>query len=92
MRLMSLKQAEKLLENALAAKADATEITVFTFKKDRLLGLYRQVDQLRLLENGYGKSQQSFTIEQRHECRHALKAALKVEFPRSRQVYVNVRK
>ncbi|MDF7664259.1 hypothetical protein PT282_06245 [Bifidobacterium sp. ESL0763] len=89
MRLIPVKQALSMMENATPAKSQYRRITFLTAKKDRSLCLEHDEHGLVLHEQGYRDESTAFTSDKHdaHECKHAIKQAFKREFPRSHKVY-----
>lgn len=91
MRLIPVKQALSMMENATPAKSQYRKITFLTAKKDRSLSLEHDSSGLVLHEQGYCDKNTAFGADPNdaHECKHAIKQAFKREFPRSHKVYVS---
>ncbi|WEV63715.1 hypothetical protein [Bifidobacterium sp. ESL0732] len=93
MRLIPVKQALSMMENAATTKSEYRKITFLTAKKDRSLSLEHDESGVILREQGYQDESTTFAVtaetEATHECKHAVKQAFKREFPRSHKVYVS---
>lgn len=85
MKLISLKQAQQILDRQLKNKAPI-ETTLYTFKQDRYISFFCLEDGLHIEESGYRT--QKAVISDPNMWKRALKEALKTEFPRSRNVYI----
>ncbi|MDF7664558.1 hypothetical protein [Bifidobacterium sp. ESL0745] len=93
MRLIPVKQALNMMENAATAKSEYRKLTFLTAKKDRSLSLEHENGTVMLHEQGYRDERATFDVaidsEATRECKHAVKQAFKREFPRSHKVYVS---
>ncbi|WEV69696.1 hypothetical protein OZX73_02105 [Bifidobacterium sp. ESL0775] len=91
MRLIPVKQALSMMENAATAKSEYGKLTFLTAKKDRSLCLEHDEGTVILHEQGYRNESTAFTVDSEgiRECKHAVKQAFKREFPRSHKVYVS---
>ncbi|WEV46386.1 hypothetical protein OZX62_08075 [Bifidobacterium sp. ESL0690] len=96
MRLIPVKQALSMMENASTAKSEFRKLTFLTAKKDRSLCLKHSESSVILCEQGYRDESTAFSVgtdsEATRECKHAVKQAFKREFPRSHKVYVSAAK
>lgn len=63
-------------------------VVLLTKKKDRSLTIESDGEQIKLTEQGYENSVNTFAIAD-NVAKHAFTAAFKREFPRSHQVYVS---
>ncbi|MDF7640566.1 hypothetical protein PT279_03030 [Bifidobacterium sp. ESL0784] len=98
MRLIPVKQALSMIENAATTKSEYRKITLLTAKKDRSLCLEHGENGVILHEQGYRDESTTFAgnapdsesaFEATRQCKHAVKQAFKREFPRSHKVYVS---
>ncbi|WP_242368113.1 hypothetical protein [Lactobacillus intestinalis] len=86
MKLISLKQAEKLLKKSIKTNKPR-KITFLTKKKDRSLALETAADSYFLTEKGYYNQVKELKFDNL-ENKHIVNAAFKREFPRSHWVYL----
>ncbi|WEV41705.1 hypothetical protein OZX57_06940 [Bifidobacterium sp. ESL0682] len=91
MRLIPVKQALSMMENAATAKSEYKKLTFLTAKKDRSLCLEHDHNGVILHEQGYRDESTAFTNDSKdiHARKRAVKQAFKREFPRSHKVYVS---
>ncbi|WEV58674.1 hypothetical protein OZX67_07705 [Bifidobacterium sp. ESL0728] len=96
MRLIPVKQALSMMENAATTKSEYRKITLLTAKKDRSLSLEHDENDVVLIEQGYRGENTTFAAaadsKTTRECKRAVKQAFKREFPRSHKVYVSAMK
>lgn len=89
MCLIPVKQATTLLKKMCDPKSQYREIKLFTAKKDRSITVKNDGENLTLIEDGYLHFEKEYSLAETAECRHALLAAFKKEFPRSNRAYLN---
>lgn len=89
MRLIPVKQATNLLKKMCDYKNKYQEIKLLTAKKDRSITIKNDGKNLTLIEDGYLHFEKVYSLAETAECRHALLAAFKKEFPRSNCAYLN---
>lgn len=89
MRLIPVKQATTLLKKMCDTKTQYQEIKLLTAKKDRSITVKNDGEHLILIEDGYLHFEKEYSLTETAECRHALLAAFKKEFPRSNRAYLN---
>ncbi|GAA0038792.1 hypothetical protein [Lactobacillus amylovorus] len=87
MREIPIKQVKSLIKQLLKSKEPKC-VVLLTKKKDRLLTIEVDSGQMKLTEQGYENTVNTFAIAD-NVARHAFTAAFKREFPRSHQVYVS---
>lgn len=88
MRLIPVKQATTILKKMCSPKSQYQEIKLLTAKKDRSITVKNDGENLTLIEDGYLHLNRSYSLDDPAECRHALLAAFKKEFPRSNRAYL----
>lgn len=86
MKLISLKQAEKLLKKSIKTNKPR-KITFLTKKKDRSLTIKTTTDSYFLTEKGYCNQVKELNFDNLED-KHLVNAAFKREFPRSHWVYL----
>lgn len=86
MKLIPLKQAEKVLKKAIKTNKQQ-EITFLTKKKDRSLTIKTNMDSYLLVEKGYCNQIKELNFGN-FEDKHLVISAFKREFPRSHWVYL----
>ena len=87
MREILVKQVKSLMKQLLKSK-ESKYVVLLTKKKDRSLTIESDGEQIKLTEQGYENSVNTFAIAD-NVAKHAFTAAFKREFPRSHQVYVS---
>lgn len=87
MREIPVKQVKSLIKQLLKSK-ESKRVVLLTKKKDRSLTVEVDGEQMKLTEQGYENSVNTFAIAD-NVAKHAFAAAFKREFPRSHQVYVS---
>ena len=65
------------------------EIKLLTAKKDRSITVKNDGEKLTVIEDGYLHINKKYLLTETAECRHAVLAAFKKEFPRSNRAYLN---
>lgn len=88
MRLISVKQAKALLKQMCTNKNKYHEVKLLTAKKDRSITVKNDGEKVTLIEEGYLHLEEKYSLEDISECRRAIQAAFKKEFPRSNQAYL----
>lgn len=86
MKLISIKQAEKLLKKSIKTKKPR-KITFLTKKKDRSLTFETTTDSYFLTEKGYCNQVRELKFDNLED-KHIVNAAFKREFPRNHWVYL----
>ncbi|MCT0165259.1 hypothetical protein EFM06_06960 [Lactobacillus helveticus] len=87
MREIPVKQVKSLMKQLLKSK-ESKYVVLLTKKKDRSLTIESDGEQIKLTEQGYENSVNTFAIAD-NVVKHAFTAEFKCEFPRSHQVYVS---
>lgn len=88
MQLIPVKQATTLLKKMCAVKSQYQEIKLLTAKKDRSITVKNDGENLTLIEAGYLHFEKIYSLTEIAQCRHAVLAAFKKEFPRSNRAYL----
>lgn len=86
MKLISIKQAEKLLKKSIKTNKPR-KITFLTKKKDRSLTIKTTTDFYFLTEKGYYNQVKKLNFNNLDD-KHIVNVAFKREFPRSHWVYL----
>ena len=89
MRLIPVKQSTTLLKKMCDSKSQYQEIKLLTAKKDRSITVKNDGEKLTVIEDGYLHINKKYLLTETAECRHAVLAAFKKEFPRSNRAYLN---
>lgn len=88
MKMIDYKQALPTIQKQLK-HCTSMQCTLATFKKDRQLIITKENDHYHLLENGYIKDEYDGLSEK--ELIKCLKKQMKVEFPRSHKLYIDIK-
>lgn len=88
MRLIPVKQAKSIIKKMCEPKSKYQSVKLLTAKKDRSITVKNDGGVVTLIENGYLHATNRYSLTDVSECRHAVQAAFKKEFPRSNRAYI----